>query len=360
MKRIIFTVTTDLTYDQRMDRICSTLANEGFDILLVGREKKSSIPLKDKPYDQVRLRCRFEKGKFFYLEYSIRLFLFLLKQKTDILCTIDLDTILTCFAVAKIKNTPLVYDAHEYFTEVIEVAKRPFIKKVWLAIESYTVPKIKYAYTVSEGLRQLFEQKYKTRFELVRNVSLLESFEPLPKEDKYIIYAGAVNEGRGIEEFIEAMPYINCKLLICGEGDIYEEMVEKVKKLNLTDKVTFLGYVEPDKLKILTRKAYIGFLLLENESLSYYYSLANKFFDYMHAGIPQITINFPEYQIINSEYKVAELIELDVQQIIQTTNRLLNDQEYYNLLASNALKARNFYNWQNEALKLTTFYKNIG
>src|SRR5690554_6334039 len=128
MKKIVFTVTNDLSYDQRMDRICATLAQEGFDVLLVGRKRKKSLSLETKNYGQKRLPCFFEKGKLFYIEYNIRLFIYLIGLKFEIICAIDLDTIAPCYFAGRIKNKKMVYDSHEYYTEVIEVVRRPNIQ----------------------------------------------------------------------------------------------------------------------------------------------------------------------------------------------------------------------------------------
>src|ERR1700704_1922409 len=97
MPRIIFTVINDLTYDQRMHRICNSLADAGYDVLLVGRKLSSSTPLKQEKFQQRRLKLHFTRGKLFYIEYNIRLFFFLLFKKFDIICGIDLDTILPCY-----------------------------------------------------------------------------------------------------------------------------------------------------------------------------------------------------------------------------------------------------------------------
>ena len=104
MPRIIFTVINDLTYDQRMHRICSTLAKNGFQVLLVGRKLKTSIAFEPEPYEQQRMHLIFTKGKLFYLEYNLRLFFFLLFKSFDIVCGIDLDTILPCYFISKIRN----------------------------------------------------------------------------------------------------------------------------------------------------------------------------------------------------------------------------------------------------------------
>ena len=104
LKKIYFTVTTDLTYDQRMIRICTSMAEAGYEVILTGRKKKGSIPLTEQPYRQKRLYTLFEKGKFFYIEYNIRLFFYLLTRQSDIFCAIDLDTILPVWIVSSLKK----------------------------------------------------------------------------------------------------------------------------------------------------------------------------------------------------------------------------------------------------------------
>jgi len=113
LKRLFFTVTNDLTYDQRMHRICGSLSAAGYDVTLIGRKRKSSLPLQEKKFRQHRIPCWFDKGKRFYLEYNIRLFFYLLRKRMDAVCAIDLDTILPCLYISKLKKIPRVYDAHE-------------------------------------------------------------------------------------------------------------------------------------------------------------------------------------------------------------------------------------------------------
>ncbi|RYZ21730.1 MAG: glycosyltransferase, partial [Chitinophagaceae bacterium] len=90
MTRIVLTVTNDLTYDQRMQRICGTLAEAGYNVTLVGRRRRGSLPLRERNYAQKRLPCFFERGPLFYAFYNLRLFLYLLFLKTDGICAIDL------------------------------------------------------------------------------------------------------------------------------------------------------------------------------------------------------------------------------------------------------------------------------
>lgn len=188
-----------------MIRISTSLANAGYKVTLVGRTMKNSVPLHVTNYHQQRLNCWFEKGKLFYAEYNLRLFFFLLFKKMDCICAIDLDTILPCLFISKIKKTKRVYDAHELFCEMKEIVTRPGIYTMWKAIEKFTVPTFKYGYTVNQPIANEFEKMYGAKYEVIRNIALLRELAmPIAKE-KFILYQGAVNEGRSFETLIPAM-----------------------------------------------------------------------------------------------------------------------------------------------------------
>jgi glycosyltransferase involved in cell wall biosynthesis len=360
MKRIIFAVTNDLNYDQRMHRICTSLVKAGFDVLLVGRKKRKSLALTKQLFNQTRFNCFFEKGKLFYIEYNIRLFLFLLFAKCDIICAIDLDTILPCYFISKLRNKFCVYDAHEYFTEVPELVNRKFTRSVWSWVEKLTVPKIDLRYTVSNGLKDIFEAKYKVPFYVIRNMPVLEELPILQKREKIILYQGALNKGRGLEQTIEAMPQIDAQLLLAGDGDITNNLMKLVIDIKIENKVKFFGYVLPDDLKKLTTQATIGINILERTGESYYNSLPNKVFDYIHAGVPSINMNFPEMKKLNDEYNIGVLIdECTSKEIINAIDTLLSNTELYNKLRQNCLDARLQLNWQNEEKKLITLYQSL-
>lgn len=373
-KKLIFTVTNDLTYDQRMIRICSSLAQNGYDVLLVGRKRSFSKQLsKSLPFQQKRISCFFNKGKLFYLEYNLRLFFFLFFSKFDLICSIDLDTILPGFIISNLRNKIGVYDAHEYFTELPEVINRPLVKKIWNWVANRTIPNLKYAYTVGNGLAGIFEKQYGVQFDVIRNVpfrgTILEgldlgkSFKPYDNSNKAILlYQGALNDGRGLEEVIEAMPKIqNAELWLVGEGDLSQVLREKAKNLGLLENgIHFLGYKTPKELKEITLKATVGLNLLQNKGLNYYYSLANKAFDYIQAGIPSVNMEFPEYQHINKETEVFYLItDLEKETLANAIIQLLSNRVLYKKLRKNCLAAREGFIWENEEIKLLKFYENV-
>ncbi len=359
-KRIVLTVTSDPAYDQRMIRICTSLHNAGYEVLLIGRLRPNSGGLPERPFRQKRIRQRIDRGKLFYALFNIKLFFTLLFTKADCLCAIDLDTILPVYYVSRIRRLPRVYDAHELFTEMEEVVTRPATHRMWLAIERHTVPHFPFGYTVNESYVREYRRMYGVKYAIVRNATVLRPLQIPPKPQRSILYQGAVNHGRCFPELIRAMQQVDTQLVICGEGNFYQEAQELVAELGLQDKVIFKGYVKPEELRAYTLSAYAGITLFVATSRSNELSLANRFFDYMHAGVPQLAMAYPEYEAINSEYEVASLLgEVTPDTIATALNKLLHDETYYTHLQSECLRAREVYCWQREEKCLLWVYDKV-
>jgi glycosyltransferase involved in cell wall biosynthesis len=356
VKSIVFTVTTDLTHDQRMLRIATTLATAGYAVWLVGRLLPQSASLPQVPFRHHRIRCFFLKGPLFYLEYNLRLVVWFLCNRFDLYGVVDADTALAGILTTAWRRKPLVYDAHELFPEMPEVVSRPMVRKIWTFLERKAFERAALAYTVSASLVTYFQAKYKSEVHLVRNMPVQQPVFALPQTPPYFIYQGALNIGRGLENTIKAMPQVPARLIICGDGPLRQQLQELTRRLGLQEKVIFKGNVAPAALARLTAAAWAGIMLLENQGLSYHYSLANKFFDYVQAGIPQVCVPFPEYEHLNAQYEVALLASTDVEEVRAALLTLLHNQELYHQLQQNCLKARQEWNWESEGQKLTELY----
>ena len=360
--KIVFTVTNDLNYDQRMQRICTSLSNAGFAIMLVGRRLNNSLQLPNFNFNAKRIKCVFNKGFLFYSEYNIKLFFFLLTNKFDVYGAIDLDTIAPNYFASALKRKKRMYDAHELFTEQKEIITRPLVHKFWLSIEQFFVPKFKKGYTVNIFIQQELNRRYNVNYSIIRNLPVKIQFNTTIQNtnSNFIIYQGAVNEGRSFETLIPAMLQVNCNLLICGKGNFFEQTKQLIYQHKLQHKIELRGYVNPEELKTITPTALIGLTLFEKTGLNQYYSLSNRFFDYIMAGIPQVCVGYPEYKAINDKYEIALLINVtDESTIADAINELLNNKELHKQLQNNCIKARELLNWENEEKDLLQFWKNV-
>ncbi|MFO7869191.1 MAG: glycosyltransferase, partial [Bacteroidales bacterium] len=243
-QRIILSVTNDLVIDNRMHKMCMSLHNAGYSVLLVGRQLSHSRDVPETPYKTKRIRLLFSRGALFYACFNIRLFFVLLCSRADVFTANDLDTLLAVFVAAKIRRKKIVYDSHEYFTEVPELADRPFQKKTWQFIESYIFPKLSHCITVCESIAAVYSQKYSVSVHVVRNVPFTNintniQVAPVPGVYKpYIVYQGAINVGRGLEMLIESMRYVDdYQLVIIGSGNLMTQIQKQIAEADLTDTV---------------------------------------------------------------------------------------------------------------------------
>jgi len=358
---IVFTVSNDLSFDRRMIRICTTLQSRGFRVKLVGRNLKKSPSLVIRNFEQVRLNCFFVRGKLFYLEFNIRLFFYLFFLKNvDGICAIDLDTIAPVVIVGKWKKCKVIYDAHELFHEVPEVVARPRIKRFWKNWGDRFIPKVDLAYTVGEELATYFSEHYNIPFSTIRNVPIKYLEQHDYSSDKNIIlYQGMVNEGRGVKEMLIALEkFPNYQFWIAGIGDLFDELKTYTKTLDYAERIKFLGFIHPQDLPALTKQASIGINFLENKGLSYYYSLANKTFDYIQAGLPSIQMAFPEYKRLQNQYNCFFLLhELSVSNISSLLASIESDRTQLSSMNRANLVAANELHWEKESIKLLQLYK---
>lgn len=342
-----------------MARICDSLAAKGFRVQLIGSRGRRSRPLPPGDYQQVRLFTFFRKGKLFYLEYNLRLFFYLLRQKADILVAIDLDTIVPVYHASALKGTKRVYDAHELFTEMKEVVSRKRIHRIWSWVERTYLPRFPLGYTVSGSIARYFAEKYGVNYAVIRNLPAGGPMVlPISHRKKHFLYQGAVNEGRGFEALIPAMRKVDAPLIIYGEGNYSAQCKALIRQYGVEDRVTMMGAVPPSALKTITQTAYAGINLVEPVGLNQIYSLANKFFDYIQAGIPQVTMAFPEYQQLNEKYGVAVLVsDLDPDNIASAMNKVWLDEVTYAEMSERCARAAAELRWEEEELTLLRFYQ---
>ena len=370
-KKIILSVTNDLTPEQRVHKVCMFLLREGFDVVLVGRWRRKSLPLEKRSYKTKRLFLFFEKGPLFYAEYNLRLFFYLLFNPADILVANDLDTLLANYLAAKIKRSELVHDSHEYYTGVPELEGRNFAKKFWKNIERKIFPKLKHIYTVNDSIAALYNNEYGVEASVVRNFPLLiENRNKFPKskkelnipEDKKIIlYQGSVNVDRGLVEAVEAMQYVNnAVLLVVGDGDILDEVKAKAQKLDLDKKIIFKKRIPFEELWNYTSHADIGISLDKDTNINYHFSLPNKIFDFVHAKVPVLASNLVEIKKIFTTYEIGTMIEShDSKHIAEKINFMLNDSEKIKFWKENCFHAAQELCWQNEEKVLREIYSQL-
>lgn len=327
--KVLVSVFNNLSTDQRVEKVCRTLSENGFAIELIGNNWGGLPDLKrDYPVSRIILKSKILR--YAYVEFQWKLYKELLKKADQhtILLSNDLDTLLPNYMVSKKLNLPLVYDSHEIFTEMPSVNGR-FTQNIWRSLESFIAPKLKFMMTASESYADWFHKTYGIERPVVVQNFPLKSGNPqdysIVNSPKVIIYQGVINPSRGLDKLIPEMHKIeNAELWIAGDGPKKKEFQELTKNLGLDDKVKFIGKILPEKLREITQKADLGVSIEENNGLSYYFSMPNKISDYIQARIPVVVSDFPEMRKVADHFKAGEKIR-DYNELAQKIQLVLNN-----------------------------------
>ena len=365
MKKVSLSVINDLVTDNRVHKVALSLRKMGFEPLLIGRILPRSQPV-ERIYPTHRMKLIFSKGPLFYIEYNLRLLLFLLNTRVDVLVANDLDTLVANYLASRIKGKPLVYDSHEYFTEVPELIGRPLVRNIWKWLERKLVPKVDAAYTVCDSIAEVYGDLYRVDFKVVRNLPMCRELETIyseihttPGTEKIILYQGALNMGRGIEATIRAMQFVDgATLWLVGDGDLTARLKQLVEELQLNDKIRFLGKLPIANLSEVTRQADLGISLEEDLGLNYRFTLPNKLFDYIQAGVPVLVSNLPEMRRIVEHYVIGAIAEThQTKELAEKITSVLFDSQKNALWKKNLPQAAKELCWEKEEQVLREIYR---
>ena len=368
-KKILMAVTTDVVSDMRVQKVCHFLNSVSCNVLVIGRKLPSSF-IKELPFKVKLLNLPFSKGILFYISFNLTFFFRGLFIKADIIVANDLDTLLPCFILSKLKKCDLVYDSHEYFTESAGLIGKHYKKKVWEAIEKWIFPKLNSIITVNETIANIYLQKYGRKIHIVKNIPpLLLPKKIKSKEDlginstskTIVLQGGFIDKDRGGIELIQAMQFIksDIQLVVIGAGQEIPLMKSLTTDLNLSNKVLFIPKIPSDELIQFTLNADLGISIDKATNLNYKFSLPNKLFDYMRSEVPILISNLPELIKIHEKYPFGLILHShDPKHIASKIEASLNSPDYLEWKKNLAIASKE-YTWENELKVLHQVYDEL-
>lgn len=255
---------------------------------------------------QTRSSIRFA-AVFRYAEYLFKVYKY--AKHFDIIHCNDLATLpmgvyIKLFGKKSIK---IIYDAHEYETQLPYIGTTEIIARTW--VERIFLKYINGMMTVSNEIADEYVKNYNIKKPAVvmncppyrepikRNI-FRETFN-ISNDDRIFLYQGALIPNRGIEQLLEAAQYANGNfaLIFMGYGTL-EEQIKEVAASN--NRVFFQPAVIGNELLEYTSSADFGFNLLNNQYKNHQYTLTNKLFEYIMAGvIPVGNSSFASSQMMN-------------------------------------------------------------
>jgi glycosyltransferase involved in cell wall biosynthesis len=325
-------------------------------------------PYREKPTSVFVAAIRF---LLTYSEYTIKIVFKCLCSKADLYVAHDLPTLLPTLIAAKLKRKPIVYNAHELYADMSETAK---VTKFWRFLERRLIPAVQVVITPNENRAEIIhhESKPKKYPLVVLNCSPYQEFVASTKlrdelainnfqAKRIALYQGLIHSDRCIDELVYSTKYFlnNTMLVIIGSG--YGEYSETSKLMDRSKKVFVLPQVPYSDLKRYTASADIGILFYRNTNRNNYYCAPNKLFEYMMAGLPIVTCDYPGLKKIIEGERVGLCVNPENPvEIADAINKLTTDDELYREMRANCLKlSREKYNWEKEFKKIINLYYNI-
>lgn len=383
MLKVCMLVTNGVTPDPRVMKEALTLSESGYDVTVIGTRTKEN-PTRFEEVSRLKIirvfRIAFrKKGRilpmlkalFKALLINIEMFQAALRVKADVYHAHDLDTLLVAVMAGKLKGSTIIYDSHELYSEHRDDFPL-LIKKGMQLFEGLLIRKVDIVITVNESIAAELKKRYNinkpdvlhnfTRFKKIdqSQCALQRDLMGIDSDRIVVLYHGGYQTGRGLEDLIESAQYVDDNVLIVlrGYGPIEDDLRLSVRQLGLGAKVKFVPPVAMTRLVEEAVFADIGIVSYRPTCLNNYYSLPNKLFEYMMAGLAIVSRDLPEIKKLNDDIRFGALFNEDSpQEIARAVNTLARNKELLALCKQRSLQwSENAGNWETEQKKLKAIY----
>jgi glycosyltransferase involved in cell wall biosynthesis len=356
-KKAIIAFLGNINYDTRCFNLYNSLKEKNIEVQVVSfdwltpdfKSKSGAITI-------YKLN-KTNSSLWYYLKFFFLLSKKLILNRADYYFAEDVYTLPIVTICSILFRGKLYYDSRELYGHLAGLSKKKEIQSLLTLIEKVFIRFTDYVLVTGEMDADFLLQKYKgINTILLRNlpgyksefdkIDLKKRFNIL-SQNKIILYQGVILKGRGLLPIVNALSKIEgYSLLILGDGVYQRELTDFIDKNNLFGKVTFGGKVTQTELLNFTASAEIGLAIIENISLSYYYALPNKLFEYIMAEIPVIVSDLPQMKNIVEKYNVGVVVDPNrIEDLLKGLEQISDKYDYFK---SNCIKAKKVLNWENE------------
>jgi glycosyltransferase involved in cell wall biosynthesis len=378
--RVSMLVRNPMTHDSRVEKEARTLTEAGYSVTVVATADQS-LPVREERDGYriarvARSAARIPGVRF--LAYRARLIEALLEMQPEIIHAHDSDALDPAAAAATRLNVPFLYDAHELW---LKQARRGRSRAYWAAFLTYFsfverryVPRAAGAMTVSEPIAEFLRRRYRRPFAVVpnypelptelapRQIRSLPGAAGIPAESPIVLRLGGLTPNRGIEQLVRAIPGVDrAQLVLLGHGPLEDEIHAVARELRVGDRVHVLTPVPEDQVIDYAASADVGVSPAIPVSLNDAYSLPNKLFQYMAAGIPVVASDFPHLRQVVTGSQAGLLVDMsDPDRIAAALRSILHDPASAAEMGRSARRAiLDSYNWSVSARELLAVYESV-
>lgn len=294
-------------------------------------------------------------------EFYFKILLFSLRIRPSIIHCHDTLVLPIGYILKKIFHTKLIYDAHEL--ESNKNGQNKILSSTTLLIEKMLWNRIDVLISVSQSILDWYNENLgainstlilnspsHTAFDLrpQKKNYLFRTFN-IPYSDNIFVYIGFLSKGRGIELLIDSFIGLEHKhLVFIGYGPLEIQLKEYAEEHY---NIHFHEALKHEDVTSVLDNVEAGFCLIENVSLSDYYSLPNKLFEYLFGGIPVIGVSFPEISRIISNHEAGLICHPNKDNL---QSAILNFRK-----AEFKISNLELLSWEKQEKRLQTVYKEL-
>lgn len=369
-KKVLITFLGNINYDTRCKNLFDTLTANNFDVEFLGfdwltkdfKETRGKISI-------IKLKRGFLSIPF-YLKFIWHIKVKLITSKASIIFAEDIYTLPLAVIFGKLKRSKIYYDSRELFGYLAGLKDNKFKQAFWKWVEKLFIKQADYVMVTGPLDGEFLKKEYGIKnLILLRNLPRyykpeikldLHSHLQIKKSNKIILYQGVLLRGRGIEKIFSVLNEIpDCIFVIAGGGEFENFYRKLAEDMNVSDKVIFLGKLTQDDLPKITGSVDVGVSLIENVSVSYYYALPNKLFEYIMADVPVVVSNLPQMKEIVDKYDVGYAVDFNSNdELIAAIKKLIEDENLHESKKQNCRIASQELNWEKEVTNLLQTLKN--
>ena len=379
--RVAMLVRNRYTHDTRVEKEAATLRAAGYDVVVIADAAPGLAEHEERDGTEVhRVARRGPRipGLSFAL-HEWRLGRLLTELRPDILHAHDSNALLPVAVAARRLRRPFVYDAHDLWlhrprrqrSRVYHALQNGY----FALIERLFVPRAAAAITVSPPIARHLARRYRlNRVDLVPNypdrpeaaarheIRRLPGLDGMPPDARIVLYLGGLMAGRGIEFLVRAMPAVpDAHLVLLGSGQQAGELADEARAIGVGDRVHLLAPVPSEEVVGYAASASIGVSPIVPSCLNYRYSLPNKLFQYMAAGLPVVASDFPQVREVVIGADAGLVVDTARPEAIGwALNRLLADPEMAARMGESGRRAvQQRYHWDTAADTLCEVYARV-
>ena len=372
--RVCMVLFGDLRFDFRVFREADALSAAGHEVVLVTSDFGGRPP---PIWDHFELhRIPVDRSKSLRRTYPVfwhRAARLAWETDADAYHAHDLDALWPAARASARRGARLVYDSHELFVEQSSLVHRAGVRGFWRWLERRLVRRVDRVLTVSAAIADKLQQPYDLEPPpvLVRNLppfrepvagnGLRQALGLDGDDEPLVLYQGGFLTDNGLAEQITAMSRVEFgRLVLLGSGPMEESLRSQVASMGLHDRVHFLPRKPFPQLHPLTCGADLGLCVIKPAGNSFLWSMPNKLFEYLMAGLPVLAGDTPEIRRVIEDTGAGVLVDPeDPDAIAEALRELLTDEPRRLHLGEAAARSAREYCWEREAPRLVEAYAQL-